>query len=90
MESLIRSLYELALDVAQAEGERRNPFSSEQLGANSYRRASLDNLALMLGVSRPTLNKELQALAKMGVISLHYGHVEIKNMGLLIGGGNPL
>jgi CRP/FNR family cyclic AMP-dependent transcriptional regulator len=52
--------------------------------------ASQDKLALMLGVSRPTLNRELQILAKMGPFSLHYGHVEIKDMGLLIGGGNPL
>jgi hypothetical protein len=28
--------------------------------------ASRDNPALMLGVSRPTLNKELQVLAKIG------------------------
>ena len=48
------------------------------------------SLAMMLGVSRPTLNKELQALPKLGAISLHYGYVEISDMRLLIGGGNPL
>ncbi|MGO4713135.1 Crp/Fnr family transcriptional regulator [Bradyrhizobium sp. 2TAF24] len=39
--------------------------------------ASQDTLAMMLGISRPTLNKELQALAKRGRISLRYGEIEI-------------
>ena len=41
---------------------------------------SQDNLAMMLGVSRPTLSKELQALAKAGAIVLRYGHIEILDM----------
>ncbi|NMM04072.1 Crp/Fnr family transcriptional regulator [Paraburkholderia sp. RP-4-7] len=45
---------------------------------------SQDNIAMMLGVSRTTLNKELQALAKMGAIELRYGHIEIKDMELLV------
>ncbi|MFI4955345.1 MAG: Crp/Fnr family transcriptional regulator [Gammaproteobacteria bacterium] len=45
---------------------------------------SQDNLAMMLGISRPTLNKELQMLGKMGVISLRYGRIEIENMPLLL------
>ncbi|WP_043288744.1 Crp/Fnr family transcriptional regulator [Paraburkholderia oxyphila] len=45
---------------------------------------SQDNIAMMLGVSRTTLNKELQGLAKMGAIELRYGKIEVKDMGLLI------
>ncbi|MBS0452002.1 MAG: Crp/Fnr family transcriptional regulator [Proteobacteria bacterium] len=41
---------------------------------------SQDNLAMMLGVSRPTLSKELQALAKAGAIALRYGQIEILAM----------
>jgi CRP-like cAMP-binding protein len=50
---------------------------------------SQDNLAMMLGISRPTLNKELQALAKLGAITLRYGRIEIRDMQLLTGGGRP-
>ncbi|WP_249123404.1 MULTISPECIES: Crp/Fnr family transcriptional regulator [unclassified Bradyrhizobium] len=39
--------------------------------------ASQDTLAMMLGISRPTLNKELQALARRGLISLRYGEIEL-------------
>lgn len=45
---------------------------------------SQDNIAMMLGVSRTTLNKELQALAKMGAIKLRYGQIEVKDMELLV------
>jgi CRP/FNR family transcriptional regulator, cyclic AMP receptor protein len=45
---------------------------------------SQDNIAMMLGVGRTTLNKELQALAKMGAIELRYGHIVIKDMELLV------
>jgi CRP-like cAMP-binding protein len=38
---------------------------------------SQDLLATMLGISRPTLNKELQALAELGLIALRYGRIEI-------------
>jgi CRP/FNR family cyclic AMP-dependent transcriptional regulator len=41
---------------------------------------SQDNLAMMLGVSRPTMSKELQSLAREGAISLRYGRIEILNM----------
>ena len=48
---------------------------------------SQDNLAMMLGVSRPTLSKELQALAKTGTIGLRYGFIEILDMhGLRVAG----
>lgn len=42
--------------------------------------ASQDTLAMMLGVSRPTLSKELQALAREGALSLRYGRIEILDM----------
>lgn len=45
---------------------------------------SQDNIAMMLGMSRVTLNKELQALAKMGAIELRYGHIEVRDMELLV------
>jgi CRP/FNR family transcriptional regulator, cyclic AMP receptor protein len=45
---------------------------------------SQDNIAMMLGVSRTTLNKELQALAKIGAIELRYGKIEVKDLNLLV------
>lgn len=44
---------------------------------------SQDIVAMMLGISRPTLNKELHALAESGAVALHYGRIEIKDMALL-------
>jgi len=46
---------------------------------------SQDALAMMLGISRQTLSKELQALVKLGAIRLRYGHIEIQDMALLLG-----
>ena len=46
--------------------------------------ASQDMLAMMLGISRPTLNKELRALEQAGAISLHYGRIEIRDAALLL------
>lgn len=48
---------------------------------------SQDVLAMMLGISRPTLNKELQVLAKLGAITLRYGRIEINDLQLLRSGG---
>src|SRR5262249_4915098 len=45
---------------------------------------SQDAVAMMLGISRPTLNKELQALADIGAIALRYGRIEIKDEALLL------
>lgn len=45
---------------------------------------SQDALSMMLGISRQTLNKELQALVKLGAIRLRYGHIEIQDMALLL------
>ncbi|EGY65721.1 Uncharacterised protein [Ralstonia pickettii] len=39
---------------------------------------------MMLGISRQTLSKELQALVKLGAIRLRYGHIEIQDMALLL------
>lgn len=44
---------------------------------------SQEVLAMMLGLSRPTLNKELQALAARGAIGLHYGRIDIKDVDML-------
>ncbi|CAJ0809925.1 Crp/Fnr family transcriptional regulator [Ralstonia flaminis] len=46
---------------------------------------SQDALAMMLGISRQTLSKELQALVKLGAIRLRYGHIEIQDMSQLLG-----
>jgi CRP-like cAMP-binding protein len=46
---------------------------------------SQDALAMMLGISRQTLSKELQALVKLGAIRLRYGHIEIQDMAQLLG-----
>ncbi|KVT53815.1 Crp/Fnr family transcriptional regulator [Burkholderia ubonensis] len=43
-----------------------------------------DSIAMMLGISRTTLNKELRGLAKIGAIELRYGRIEIKDPALLI------
>ncbi|GEM_PF-4799572 len=39
---------------------------------------------MMLGISRQTLSKELQALVKLGAIRLRYGHIEIHDVPLLL------
>ncbi|MDF7007958.1 helix-turn-helix domain-containing protein, partial [Escherichia coli] len=44
---------------------------------------SQDALAMMLGISRQTLSKELQALVQLGAIRLRSGHIEIQDMALL-------
>ena len=44
---------------------------------------SQEALAMMLGVSRQTLSKELQQLAREGAIELGYGRIAIASVGLL-------
>jgi CRP-like cAMP-binding protein len=44
---------------------------------------SQEALAMMLGVSRQTLSKELQVLAREGAIALGYGRIEIASLGVL-------
>jgi CRP-like cAMP-binding protein len=62
-------------DVTQSESARRIVSTSQ------------DVLAMMLGISRPTLNKELQVLAKQGAITLRYGRIQINDLQLLQGEG---
>lgn len=45
---------------------------------------SREALAMMLGISRPTLSKELQALVNLGAIRLRSGHIEIQDMSPLL------
>jgi CRP/FNR family transcriptional regulator, cyclic AMP receptor protein len=45
--------------------------------------ASQDHIAMMLGVGRTTLNKELQSLARSGVIALRYGQIELLDLDAL-------
>lgn len=52
-------------------------------GGRSSLDASQETIAMMLGVSRPTLNKELNSLADIGAVTLRYGRIEIKDLGLL-------
>lgn len=44
---------------------------------------SQEALAMMLGVSRQTLSKELQAMAKAGAVVLGYGRIEIASVAKL-------
>ena len=44
---------------------------------------SQEQLAMMLGVTRQTLSKELQALSRAGAVVLGYGRIEIASMRLL-------
>lgn len=45
---------------------------------------SQETLAAMLGISRPTLNKELRELEKAGAVVLHYGRIDITDLALLL------
>lgn len=42
-----------------------------------------EQLALMLGVSRQTVNKALRHLASAGLLALHYGEIELRDMAAL-------
>ncbi len=44
---------------------------------------SLEALAMMLGVTRQTLSKELKALVQARAIALGYGRIEIASLALL-------
>jgi CRP/FNR family cyclic AMP-dependent transcriptional regulator len=52
-------------------------------GARVVLVVSQEALAMMLGISRQTLSKELKALVGQGAISLGYGRIEIKSSALL-------
>ena len=53
---------------------------TQSASARSTITASQDHIAMMLGVGRTTLNKELQALAGAGAIALRYGQIELCDM----------
>lgn len=44
---------------------------------------SQDHIAMMLGLGRTTLNKELRALARAGAIALRYGQIEVCDLDAL-------
>jgi CRP/FNR family transcriptional regulator, cyclic AMP receptor protein len=52
-------------------------------GTRAVLMVSQEALAMMLGISRQTLNKELKSLAGQGAIGLGYGRIEIKSLALL-------
>lgn len=43
-----------------------------------------DDIAGLLGISRPSVNKALVALVREGIVDWHYGHVIVKNIPALI------
>jgi CRP/FNR family cyclic AMP-dependent transcriptional regulator len=48
---------------------------------------SQEALAMMLGITRQTLSKELKALVQGGAISLGYGRIAIESPAVLEGWG---
>jgi CRP-like cAMP-binding protein len=61
----------------------RGDLSQTQDGHRSLR-TSQEVLAMLLGVSRPTLNKELNALVDEGAIKLLYGRIEVVDFEALV------
>ena len=59
-------------------------------GFKRHLRLPQEYLARMLGVSRQTVNKSLRALARDGVLSLHYAEIEILDMAALAARAGPL
>ncbi|SFG95934.1 cAMP-binding domain of CRP or a regulatory subunit of cAMP-dependent protein kinases [Duganella sp. CF458] len=53
---------------------------TQAASARSTIAASQDQIAMMLGVGRTTLNRELQALAGCGAIALRYGQIELLDL----------
>jgi len=83
------SLASAALQGTRARVARRiATLAHGDMSQSAQGRASIstsqDALAMMLGISRQTLSKELQALVKLGAIRLRYGHIEIQDMALLL------
>ncbi|MEJ8849340.1 Crp/Fnr family transcriptional regulator [Variovorax rhizosphaerae] len=73
-ERIVRRLVLLARGDMTESTEQRSVISTSQ-----------DTLAMMIGISRPTLNKELQVLVKQGAIAVRYGRIEILDMEMLQG-----
>jgi CRP-like cAMP-binding protein len=88
----VRSLYGMVEDATlrstRARVARRLLLLArgDATGARDVRQVvpvSQEALAMMLGVSRQTLSKELQAMAAAGAVSLGYGKIEIASVGKL-------
>jgi CRP/FNR family cyclic AMP-dependent transcriptional regulator len=87
--ALMGALADIALHSTRARIARRLVMlSGADMARPDTERATIgisqDNIAMMLGMSRTTLSKELQALTKAGVIVLRYGRIEIRDMALLL------
>lgn len=82
----IRLLYGIVEDAAlrstQASIARRLLLLSRADGAGLPQRrvrvpVSQEGLAMMLGISRQTLSKQLRLLANDGIVALGYGHIDV-------------
>ena len=56
---------------------------TQAASARSTISASQDQIAMMIGVGRTTLNQELRALARDGAIALRYGRIELLDLAVL-------
>ncbi|MCH7342427.1 Crp/Fnr family transcriptional regulator [Pelomonas sp. CA6] len=72
---LPRRLAKRLLQVAQG----YEPGAPDEVLPRQRLRLPQEQLALMLGVSRPTINKALRALAEQGLIALGYAEIELRD-----------
>lgn len=56
---------------------------TESRGSSVRLRVSQGDLAAMVSVSRQTINKELRQLTEMGIVSVTYGELEIRDLAAL-------
>lgn len=96
MAGRVRSLMELVEDatlrstrarVARRLVQMSRGISSQQRAPRPVVPVSQEALAMMLGVSRQTLSKELQEMVKLGAVTLGYGRIEIASLARLEGLG---
>lgn len=82
----LRMSFEVLEDIAQLPLEARlakrlvmvaRGYDAEGAPARQRIRLPQEQLALMLGVSRQTVNKALKSLAAEGLLALHYGEIEL-------------
>lgn len=92
MAGRVRSLMELVEDatlrstrarVARRLVQMSRGISSQQRVPRPVVPVSQEALAMMLGVSRQTLSKELQEMVKLGAVTLGYGRIEIASLARL-------
>ena len=89
----LRSSFEALEDMAHLSIEQRlakrlllvaRGYAQRDAAAPVQRlRLPQDQLALMLGVSRQTVNKALKALAAQRLLALHYGEIELLDLAAL-------